>query len=510
MKQTISGLKRRYLLALFSFILLTLLLLGSCSAYNSGLGYFDMLDDEKHSLRNKRAAEKFWSSVRPMSTLSESHYKLGRHYQKQGRYKQAIEEFSKALNVDARLCKAYNGIAMSYDALKECDLAHKAYELALGCDPGKAYIYNNYGYSSILCNKLEKGTALLLKAEELSTGSEQIKNNLELAQLATTRQPNADCNILPADVSDVDLAQATPRELATYLATAAEQKIEQEKVVAQKAEAAKKAAEADEVSQDAPALLEQPSVVFVPSAGANFQPHLLVDDFEPQKTEELTLPADTSVAAVNTGHAIKPVLKTTSKSAVPQPAKAMVKVETEKDKGVDIPAFEPKPEMLMLPVDPLAPAKAPEVQAKSPTLPEETEVEDKSQAFFKKTETGVEVSNGNGVTGMARRSSELLGDYGFKVRRITNARSFQFDNSIIYYRDGYLAVAEELSHFIPGDQQLEQVDSLGRSAIGVRVLLGNDMVMLDFPAHFTQLSYVQLEEGKPGVWKDLVTLTMDE
>ena len=82
-----------------------------------------MLDTEKRTLKNKKAAEKFWSSVRPVSTLSTSHYKLGRYYQQQGKYSKSITEFIKAVRNDSSYCKAYNGIAMSYDALKRCEKA---------------------------------------------------------------------------------------------------------------------------------------------------------------------------------------------------------------------------------------------------------------------------------------------------------------------------------------------------------------------------------------------------
>ncbi|WP_419176056.1 LytR C-terminal domain-containing protein [Desulfosediminicola sp.] len=499
--------KKAVKVALFFCVVPMFLEITSCSIHDTNSVNIWPWTKDVESLVGTKVNARFWSKVRPHSSLADAHLRLAGFYQKQGKYELAIDEYSKALKVDGRYCKAYNGIAMSYDGLKNCELAHKAYELAINCDPEEAYIYNNYGYSSILCNQLDEGIALLLKAEELSDGDEQIKNNLELARLALTRQTAPDYDILPEDTPGLNLANASPKDLPTYLATAAEEKEEQEKAAEQIVEAVKIT---EEELPDVPEPFEQPSVVLVPSAGAKFQPHLLVDGFESPEPEELTLPADTSVAAVNTGNVIKPVLKPGSKSAVPAQETVAEKRQAEKIESVATPTLEPKTGIVMPPIDPLVPAKDPEVQAKSPTLPEKAEVEDKSQALYQKTETGVEVSNGNGVTGMARRSSELFVDYGFKVRRITNARNFQFDDSVIYYRDGYFGVAEELSHFIPGDQKLEQVDSLGRAAIGVRVLLGNDMVMLDFPEHFTKLSYVQLEEGKPGVWKNLVTLTIDE
>jgi tetratricopeptide (TPR) repeat protein len=140
-----------------------------------------MLEPGKKTFRNKAVAEKFWASVRPVTTLSSSHYKLGRYYQKQGRYGKAIEEFSKAIKNDRSFCKAYNGIAMSYDALGSCEMAHDIYEQALQCAPQDAYIYNNYACSRLLCGDYDKGVSLLTKAEQLSGDNNRIKNNLNFA-----------------------------------------------------------------------------------------------------------------------------------------------------------------------------------------------------------------------------------------------------------------------------------------------------------------------------------------
>jgi len=488
------------------FVLTALFLLGSCSAQHNTAGRLALLNDENGAQRTQHAVDRFWSSVRPSSTLSDAHYKLGRHYQQQGRYKKALEEFAKALNGDVGMCKAYNGMAMSYDALKQCDLAHKAYDLALQCAPKEPYVYNNYGYSSILCNDLDKGTALLLKAEELSSGSEQIKNNLEFAQLAVTREPGEDSGILPVDFTGLDLAAATPRELAVYLAGAAQKPDEQQK---SRTSLVLESEEPEATAQAVVEHAEKLSIVIVPSVGANFQPHLLVDDFE-SSSKVAVLPAETSAAAVNTGHVVKPVLK----PAVRQKAGAAGDKRSAKMEGGE--------DNVMGSLSAVAGAEAvgrteappqvsdEEADGGQAIPPGKEEAGDRSQVFYGRGDTGVEVSNGNGVTGMAKRSSELLSDYGFRVRRITNASNFHFGQSVIYFREGYLQVARELSHFLPGDQKLEQVDSLGRAAIGVKVLLGSDLVMLDFPDYYSQLSYIQLEQGKLGDWSDLVTLNVDE
>ncbi len=166
---------------IFCLLLLSLFMNG-CSYHDQQYSYFNMLDQQKRTQSNKQAAEKFWSSVRPVSTLSNSFYQLGRHYLQKGQYDKAIGEFSKALRNDMNYCKAYNGIAMSYDALRNCDAARTSYDQALQCAPDQAYMYNNYACSSLLCGDYQKSVALLQKAEKLAGGNVRIKNNLKFAQ----------------------------------------------------------------------------------------------------------------------------------------------------------------------------------------------------------------------------------------------------------------------------------------------------------------------------------------
>lgn len=95
--------------------------------------------------------------------------------------------------------------------------------------------------------------------------------------------------------------------------------------------------------------------------------------------------------------------------------------------------------------------------------------------------SGVEISNGNGITGMAGRSATFFKSLGFSVNRITNAPSFGYKTSIILYRDGCLELAKEIAKSVPGSQEFEKVVDLGRSGIGVRLVLGSDLKSMHFP-----------------------------
>ena len=86
----------------------------------------------------------------------------------------------------------------------------------------------------------------------------------------------------------------------------------------------------------------------------------------------------------------------------------------------------------------------------------------------------IEVANGNGVNGMAKRVSAFLSNAGFAAARLTNQQPFNVKQSEVQYRAGYRDEAEKLRATIDGDPRLIQRDDL-RADISIRVLLGKDV-----------------------------------
>jgi tetratricopeptide (TPR) repeat protein len=86
----------------------------------------------------------------------------------------------------------------------------------------------------------------------------------------------------------------------------------------------------------------------------------------------------------------------------------------------------------------------------------------------------LEVSNGNGVTGMARRVAGFLDLRGYSTARLTNQLPFQQAATEVQYRSGYGPEAAILSAVLP--KQVSVVESsLLRNDIHVRVVLGSDL-----------------------------------
>lgn len=85
----------------------------------------------------------------------------------------------------------------------------------------------------------------------------------------------------------------------------------------------------------------------------------------------------------------------------------------------------------------------------------------------------LDVANGDGTPGLARRVGVLLGQRGFPVARFSNERPFGQRTTRILYRPGYARQAEALSKMMDGPVLLAPVQALAANA-DLRVVLGSD------------------------------------
>lgn len=99
----------------------------------------------------------------------------------------------------------------------------------------------------------------------------------------------------------------------------------------------------------------------------------------------------------------------------------------------------------------------------------------------------IEVANGNGATGAARKVGRFLGNLGYPTARLTNQKPFKVRMTQIQYREGYQAEAQLLQASLPDTHALVQRDDI-RTGVGVRLVLGKDMV--------TQLAHYEYKAKK--------------
>ena len=85
----------------------------------------------------------------------------------------------------------------------------------------------------------------------------------------------------------------------------------------------------------------------------------------------------------------------------------------------------------------------------------------------------LEVSNGNGVLGLAKRVAGRLVDTGVRTARLTNQLPFNRPTTEIQYRAGYAAAAAALASKLQHPVQIKPKHDLA-SHIDVRLVLGKD------------------------------------
>jgi hypothetical protein len=86
----------------------------------------------------------------------------------------------------------------------------------------------------------------------------------------------------------------------------------------------------------------------------------------------------------------------------------------------------------------------------------------------------LEVSNGSGVAGMARKVGGLFMAVGVPSVRLTNQKPYDQQVTEIQYRDGCLAAAAALSAMLPGQPRATASRGL-RAGTDVRIVLGRDL-----------------------------------
>lgn len=103
----------------------------------------------------------------------------------------------------------------------------------------------------------------------------------------------------------------------------------------------------------------------------------------------------------------------------------------------------------------------------------------------------IEVSNGNGVTGMARNIATFLKQFGFDNSRLTNHQTFQQAETEIHFHPSAHALAEQISQIMPSQVRMVESDQL-REDIQLKILLGKDIA--SEIAFFTNQGKVQLAQ----------------
>jgi Flp pilus assembly protein TadD len=108
----------------------------------------------------------------------EAMYQLGRYYQGQNRFNEAINAYLKALNADADFVEARNGLGVIYSKQGKYREAIDAFQAAIQQSPKAAHLYSNMGYAYYLQGQYAESVKALQQATALDPNNQRALNNL--------------------------------------------------------------------------------------------------------------------------------------------------------------------------------------------------------------------------------------------------------------------------------------------------------------------------------------------
>jgi tetratricopeptide (TPR) repeat protein len=317
------------------------------------------------------------TSVRNSTDKPEAYYQLGRYYQGQNRYDQAILAYRKALAVDNNFVEARNGLGVIYSVQGKYVEAIDALKLAVQQAPRAAHIYNNLGYAYYLQGQNAEAIATLREAARLDPHNQRALNNLGLAYAKAGNYPEAIVALTQSiKKSDVTLNNVAQIDSTQPLAVA-------------------------------PALAQNSPVV---TAALQSQ----------------VLPQDKGVP-----HQV----------VVPQ-------IESQ------VKAVQVSPNVYELHERVALSAPVAEVSNVDPVK--------------------LEIANGNGVTGMAKKVKQYLRGQGYATERVTNQKPFNVQITQIQYRNGHQLEAKRLQLKLAKQSNLVQNDGMYAN-VNVRIVLGKNI-----------------------------------
>jgi len=344
--------------------------------------------------------------------------RLARFHHERGQLALALGAYAQSLALDANQLEARNAVAVIEAQQGNLEAARKALVALVNDFPGEAQPHTNLGYVQYLMGDNAGAAQTLRRAMALGAGPKAFQN-LQLAEAAMGKTPAADAPQVAAapapQPARAPVAMAPSKVAPSVVAPS---------VVAPSVIAPVAAA---------PALATQLAVapsVLPPAVDAK-----LTD--APAAPARMPRSAPPSVSIMpNAGSDVASHMELVKVAGNVYELKARIAAD---------PATVPE-----APVAPLVAAVAQENKVRMARL---------------------EVANGNGVTGMARRFRSLLGQMGIPVNRLSNDKPYRQVATTIQYSPGFEKQAASLQKALQGKAQLS---SRQLASSDVRLVLGKD------------------------------------
>jgi len=153
------------------------------------------------SLGQQKAAHP-WSvqpafGVRHNGPNAEAMYRLGRLYQGQARYAEAIAAYRRALAQDPGYVDANNALGVIHAEHGRYDAAEREFHIAIALAPDAAYLRSNLGFALLLRGSNEEAARVLEEAKRLDPDHETVLFNLRLANRRLSEAQRAQPPVQP-------------------------------------------------------------------------------------------------------------------------------------------------------------------------------------------------------------------------------------------------------------------------------------------------------------------------
>lgn len=396
-----------------------------------------------------------------------TYYQLGKYHQERGRYDLASQAYKDSIALDRQQLNAPNALATVYAQQGRLDEA-KALWLKLMVEyPEVALPYNNLGYVYLMEGNYDAAVKTLRQAMVLDQKSERTLNNLKAAE--------------------VKLASLAPVATVALVALENPKSNEESTVYNQTKTEVTEAIEVVDAVSAVSAVKATNTLKAMP---------INLNDAKPTG-QDVTHQAD--IQLMNKQMELPPLtlapppfseLSTTGLSSSPAPQQELVQVESH------VSNINLKPSTVISQV--LESKAGAEIFISASAKPKSVQT------------VRFEVSNGNGITGMARRIGNFLGRQGIAANRLTNEQPYKRQVTTIEYKAGFEQSAEAVKQALQSYAVVTPSTNVSNN-FDVRLVLGKDVV-----AQITQMAQMaqttqpeQLKKLEPLNRKSLLALTTD-
>lgn len=341
-----------------------------------------------------------------------TYYQLGKYHLARGNLELARAAYDASIAIDSQQLEARNALAALDAKEGKLDEAKALLQQIVADYPGVAHPYNNLGYIYYLQNNYDAAATTLQQALVLDSGNERARNNLATVQVARANH-----------IERTTVALGLPPPPATPTPQTAPQ-----------------------LSEPVVAVKPVDPLVPVSASVADTRSQGLVIMSPPQEPQ----------ARMEVVQIVPNVYELRLKSAI-ETVLADLKIEKT---VVAVARPLPSPTPSLTPALTLTPSRT---MANVMTIVSATKI------------SRVEVANGNGVTGMAKRVSKVLGQHGIAVSRLSNELPYKQQDTKIQYRLGYEQTAVGLKNALQGHAVVVLSSNLSANA-DVRLVLGKDAI----------------------------------